>query len=420
MSYTVFYAWQSDTPNNVNRNFIKTALERAIKNVRQSVLIEDAERYIELRFDQDTQGVPGVPEIVNTILRKIETCAIFVPDLTYVAKTPEGEPIPNPNVLLEYGWAFAKIGADRLIPVLNVAFGSPDNLPFDLKHRRWPVTYNLPVDASSEVRNHQRDELVRKFEMAINEILQSGVLSVEGAHEGFSQVEPTYSPSVYTDEGDPIVSYYVDSQLRNIYIPGQEKIFLRVIPTHGQMEITLEDALQRAIEASLEPMRKPGEAYSSRRERNRFGAIALSTKSDSNYTNFTSQLFQNLELWGIDSQTVASKHCRQRSGEEYGHIAMGAVERIFNYTLRHYLNICSGCLRISPPIRIVAGVTGVNGYRMAMSTSSFERFDGHIIEKDIIYETEISVYNMDPEEILSPFYDMIWQKSQLPRPGKQI
>ena len=88
---TVFYSWQSDTPNNVNRGFIRDALDKAIKKVNKTLEVEDADREDKLKLDQDTAGVPGMPEIANTIFRKIEKCSIFIPDLTFVGNTEIGK-----------------------------------------------------------------------------------------------------------------------------------------------------------------------------------------------------------------------------------------------------------------------------------------------------------------------------------------
>jgi len=58
MPETVFYAWQSDLPNNTNRGFIRDAIERALKQVNADMGVEDA-----LRPDRDTEGIPGNPSI---------------------------------------------------------------------------------------------------------------------------------------------------------------------------------------------------------------------------------------------------------------------------------------------------------------------------------------------------------------------
>jgi hypothetical protein len=58
-----------------------------------------------LTLDKDTRGVPGSPPLFDTILKKIEGATVFVPDLTFVGTRSNGEPTPNPNVLIEYGCA---------------------------------------------------------------------------------------------------------------------------------------------------------------------------------------------------------------------------------------------------------------------------------------------------------------------------
>ena len=65
MKYTVFYSWQSDLPNNTNRSFIESVIKTAIKGIKQSAKYE-----LEPTFDKDTKGVPGSPNISQTVLEK--------------------------------------------------------------------------------------------------------------------------------------------------------------------------------------------------------------------------------------------------------------------------------------------------------------------------------------------------------------
>ena len=81
---TAFYAWQSDTPEECNRHFIRIALEDAAKRISA-----DAIMGVDLRIDYDTEGVPGTPPITDTILDKIRECDIFIPDVTFVARRQE-------------------------------------------------------------------------------------------------------------------------------------------------------------------------------------------------------------------------------------------------------------------------------------------------------------------------------------------
>lgn len=166
MSITVFYSWQSDLPNPTNRSFIETALERATAAIRADETIE-----VEPVIDRDTQGVPGSPDIASTILEKIEASEIFVCDVSTVNpnRSSECRPTPNPNVLIELGYALKVLGPARIIMVLNRAYGSPESLPFDLRQKRV-IQYTMPV--STTERSGERNKLQRVLENAIRSILQ--------------------------------------------------------------------------------------------------------------------------------------------------------------------------------------------------------------------------------------------------------
>lgn len=98
MPIVIFYSWQSDRDPKTTRYFIREALDLAVRRLAREMDVEEV-----LRVDQDTQGVPGHPEIFRMICEKIDSCAIFVADLTYVGTTETGDRIPNPNVAIELG-----------------------------------------------------------------------------------------------------------------------------------------------------------------------------------------------------------------------------------------------------------------------------------------------------------------------------
>jgi len=143
--FTVFYSWQSDLPRRKSRDVIHDALVLAISDLSLSVDVSDSPR-----IDHDTKDISGAPEIAATIFNKIDNCGIFVADLTFIGKSErEGRPaklLPNPNVLLELGYASAKIGWDRIILVMNSYYGAPDELIFDLRHRRHPIIFSRGDD----------------------------------------------------------------------------------------------------------------------------------------------------------------------------------------------------------------------------------------------------------------------------------
>jgi hypothetical protein len=163
MADTVFYSWQSDSGNSTNRGFIEKALENAINGVLQTEL------NLDLALDRDTQGVPGAPAIANTILQKIDCAAVFVADVSIINSYERGiegrRLTSNPNVLFELGYAVAKLGWESIILVHNLASGSIEELPFDIRDRR-PLTYTARPDDLD--RSDERKRLQRSLQAAIS------------------------------------------------------------------------------------------------------------------------------------------------------------------------------------------------------------------------------------------------------------
>ena len=175
---TVFYSWQSDLPE--TRNVIEAALERAIRNLNRDLPVESA-----LELDQDTRGVAGWPEITSALFGKIEECEVFVADITPInGPTSDFRITPNPNVLLELGYALASgFGRTRIICVINTHYlpnGDLRELPFDLRGSR-PVQFTLqdPTDRGVEsgqedpTRASARADLAAKLETALATVMEA-------------------------------------------------------------------------------------------------------------------------------------------------------------------------------------------------------------------------------------------------------
>ena len=149
---------------------IESALENAVKRIAEDASID--EPYRELSVDKDTKNVPGSPRIFETILSKIEQASAFVADLTYCGNRVEGGPTPNPNVLIEYGYALKALSENRVISVMNSAYGeaSRESMPFDLLTRRYPISYSLRDDSSETERRECRRQLSKRLEDALRAV----------------------------------------------------------------------------------------------------------------------------------------------------------------------------------------------------------------------------------------------------------
>jgi hypothetical protein len=172
MTQTVFFSWQGDTDSRVSRNLVEDALERAIKSLKADAEVDPADR--ELEVDRDRKGVPGQPPLMETIFAKIDATTAFVSDLTHVATRDDGRRMPNPNVLMEHGWALKAVTWRAMISVMNTAFGHPRThpLPFDLQHFAQPILFECPADADTETKAAVRDALAKSLGLALREILK--------------------------------------------------------------------------------------------------------------------------------------------------------------------------------------------------------------------------------------------------------
>ena len=141
--FIIFYSWQSDLPNVTNRGFIERALEQAIIDSTRGSQME-----LEPVIDRDTVGVPGTPDIAATIFSKIETADAFVADVSIINSSSPGRLTPNPNVLIELGYALKALGWERIILMFNDAFGTLEQLPFDLQRKRV-TTYTARPEAEN-------------------------------------------------------------------------------------------------------------------------------------------------------------------------------------------------------------------------------------------------------------------------------
>ncbi len=140
----VFWSWQSDTPGEEGRFFVRDALADAIKKLKQT---EDIDEPLEretreaLHLDHDRKGISGTPPIADVIFEKIRLTNVFIADVTAVGslvrlkpsshESPEKKLI-NPNVAIEYGYAVAKVGDEMILLVHNTHYGDLSDLPFDL------------------------------------------------------------------------------------------------------------------------------------------------------------------------------------------------------------------------------------------------------------------------------------------------
>ena len=95
-----------------------------------------------MEFDRDTFGLNGSPDITQTIFDKIDKSVLFVCDISIVS-SQGAKKTPNPNVLIELGYAVSKLGWEHIICLFDSNTGSIEDLPFDLRQKIAVVSQDV-------------------------------------------------------------------------------------------------------------------------------------------------------------------------------------------------------------------------------------------------------------------------------------
>lgn len=102
--------------------------------------LEEADRP---ELDSDTQGRFSSEEIMDTIFKKIDEASVFIADATPITEA-NGKLIPNPNVMVEIGYALKVMKPDtKLFVYTSDDPKAPDKMPFDIRGKKL-----FPVDTT--------------------------------------------------------------------------------------------------------------------------------------------------------------------------------------------------------------------------------------------------------------------------------
>ena len=180
MTCTIFYSWQSDTPSSCNRTFIRNAIDVAIAGLPQTAEVSESPR-----VESGMEGVAGTPEVATVMFDKIRKSAVFIGDVTLVGSVESADErcekrLPNPNVLLETGFAAGTMGWGRIICVMNEHFGRSQDQPFDLRNRRFPIRYSSDP-GHPEGRGETKAELAKCVQLAIKTVMASRLAAAQEA-----------------------------------------------------------------------------------------------------------------------------------------------------------------------------------------------------------------------------------------------
>ncbi len=434
MPTRIFYSWQSDRPNETNKDFIKIALDEAKNKINQDLqLLGDSERSVFI--DHDSLNVPGMPALTETIKAKIRDSAAVVLDLTFIGRVTDategqnvaklGRHVSNPNVLLEYSYAEAHLTDSALVSVLNTSFGEPkNNMPFDMAHKRWPILYDAPdgekyEDARQAATNHLVNELVSNLKPIIQAYLDRPRNLQNKTHEQ----QAVEGGSCFVESGHKLatVKTPADRNRKIVLTPRSgSRLFVRFIPFKAQVPLQSHETQKFLMKAQLNPIStEPFQGCSE--ERNSFGAIAYAKYPESksltdktidhlevHFVESFVQLFRSREVWAVDSYVLAPDYGLEEDDQPGpSTIWIEDVKRCLKRFIERYLKAAASILGLNVPIRMIIGVTGVENFSIAYGTNGRS---GDILVDAINVEVLIKEFGSNPDELIEPFLKKLFSE----------
>lgn len=355
----IFYSWQLDADRAINKDLVHGALEEAIRKLGETPDLDEAERNEPIELDHDTKGILGSPEIANTIFEKISRAQVFVADVSLVGKGRNDKLHINSNVAIELGYCLGKVGFESLLLVMNTYFGRPEQLPFDLQGRRFPVTYELAPDTDKMKREAAKKELADKLKPILRQYLEESRKASIAPHAEVPFVEQRGR----WWQRDEVLS--TSPSGKDIVCRENTLIYVRLIPERALPEIDIATALDLA--SRLEPLCVQ-DGFSHRR--NRWGAMACdSVYADRRYELIgCTQVFRNREIWGVDC--IHARRGEDDDGNAVAVIVTGAIHQRCPRPIDKMRKLAQE-LGYGASYWIEIGFSGAEGFRPAVASSYF-------------------------------------------------
>ncbi len=350
----IFYSWQADRPQSLCRAFIKEAIEEALKKIQAELHLDESERP---EIDHDTKDEPGTVDITNTILEKIESCSVFVADITPIAKSDGGKEVANPNVLIELGYALHAKGPKQIVLVSNIYFGAatPEKLPFNLRHRRGPASYKLAKSAEPDKINLERQSLVDELVLRIGACLKN-VMPQRSTAELPWRTSRTNDPSVWFEQNTLVQHQgWHGTGTFKVKLKESPRSYMRLLPALWSVKAPSRAQVHQAPDSKM--LCPLGNWSSGDGGQNADGVLRYAIGRDAiepRPTHTLTQWFDKTgEIWAVDSSVVTAHKGANQLANLY-------VLKQWAWFLCRSLDLYQhfGAL---PPIYVRMGIVGLMG-----------------------------------------------------------
>jgi hypothetical protein len=400
----VFYAWQSELPNNTNRSFLEDCLERSIKKVNERRPPGD-----QLFLDQGTENVSGMPDISRVIFDKIDTCAVFVPDLSITQRTPS-RCSPNANVLIELGYALRAFGDRRILGVFNEAFGQSEELPFDLRRHRWPERYRLSEDAPTETRQRVREELIKTLTEGIAAAASRADIDERGDELAPREILSPFEVHSKFKSGEVIAH-------ASASVPGLEAGGQVVWRNAPQATIELRPKPEKATEGFVELRKR---AVNERFGLRAFGPRGAQWSGQNNYgfvagdivsTPLQPQALCVTQLYKHSGMLYGVNQALMAQADNRGFVLADRVRTEFEDTLTHYLDFFRINQDFGTQFSLYVTFQYVRDLFLRFGTGEAARFEGPLVDNFIYHGVDTLSFDVDVRASLRPLFEKLWDNA---------
>lgn len=419
MAKTVFFSWQSDTPSNVGRGFLKDVLNEVCKNLANETDVNEAHRDMEV--DSDTQGVAGQPPIVDTIFNKIDTACVFVADMTFTGTRIDKRPTPNPNVLIEYGWALKSLTHQRVICVMNDAYGEPshDSLPFDLSHLRWPIRYSLSNDATPDVKKVEKQKLIATLTSALKASLATVPVVPVKEVSPFPLAQALADRARFRGPNQALGFEYDNfhhEEPKEVFLNNQPAtMWLRIMPINDTGKTWSPHEIKPHLLSGggirLPPFNNGAGGYGQLRSEDGVGIYRGKPQNEGATTIETDSvafIFTTGEIWSVDTSYLMYG----------GSDRLPFVEDLYVETAQSYISFLKS-LGLEPPFKWMAGMIGIKGRHLQYPVQQgYGRVGtGPVCASSVITAEGQYDNEEDLKKSLMPFFKKIFEQCGLARPS---
>lgn len=435
----IFWSWQLDTPEKVNKSFVRNAIMEVITELKGIDDLLESTRQ-EIHFDSDRKGVLGSPDLANTIFLKISSASIFIADVTFVAEriitdnsTLDGENTAkitkkyiNSNVAIELGYALRALTDRNILMIMNTFYGNRDFLPFDVKHKAGPITYCLSDTATKTERKKQFAILKEKLLSFIREYIDFAELTKSAEDRRVLSEKLRLCKEVnvrgkerwkFFESYDTLVFSNIEPRSRLSYSYNYY-IYVRVIPlTIPKIPISnnkLEE-IETFKSLTIDSMTK---LY--RVSKNKYGIILYSEEQDTRNNkqvclNSLSQVFRNGEIWGY---LTSPRFTTSEGNIIQTHLSVSDMEKVISTLLESYVKTINNILEISPPYAVVIGSHGLNDATLRVNKIDKDHDFGSFIESTFEIDDILTEANStEVESLLGRLFEKLFENTNYPRPG---